>query len=205
MEDKLKAVIINCTLKPSPQVSNTEALAESVQHDLENLGVETEMIRAVDHNIKPGVSTDEGEGDEWPPIHHKIVDADILIMASPTWMGQPSSVAKRVLERMDAMLSEKDDQGRFIAYNKVAGFICTGNEDGAHHVIGEMAIALIDVGFTVPGQAWTYWNKGPGPGESYLQTDYRHDWSIQTGKAAAHNLVSIAKSLKQNPIPAMKK
>lgn len=205
MDQQLKAVIINCTLKASPTASNTEALAESVMQSLENLHVTTEMIRAVDHTIKPGVLTDEGEGDEWPPIHDKIVNADILILASPTWMGQPSSVAKRVLERMDAMFSEKDDQGRYIAYNKVAGFICTGNEDGAHHVIGEMAIALIDVGFTVPGQAWTYWNKGPGPGESYLQTDYRHDWSIQTGKAAAHNLVAVAKALKQTPIPPMQK
>jgi multimeric flavodoxin WrbA len=204
MDQKVKAVIINCTLKPSPTASNTEALAKSVEQALKNLEVETEMIRAVDLNIKPGVSTDEGDGDEWPPIHDKIVKADILIMASPTWMGQPSSVAKRVLERMDAMISEKDDEGRFIAYNKVAGFICTGNEDGAHHVIGEMAIALIDVGFTVPGQAWTYWNKGPGPSVSYLQTDYRHDWSIQTGEAAAHNLVAVAKALKQNPIPPMK-
>lgn len=204
MAEKLRAIIINCTLKPSPHASNTEALALSVQQALENLDVHTEMLRAVDHNIKPGVLTDEGEGDEWPPIHDKIVKADILIMASPTWMGQPSSVAKRVLERMDAMLSEKDDQGRFIAFNKVAGFICTGNEDGAHHVIGEMAIALIDIGYTVPGQAWTYWNKGPGPGESYLQTDFRHDWSIQTGEAAAHNLVAVAKALKANPIPPKK-
>lgn len=204
MADQLHAVIINCTLKPSPHASNTEALANSVMQALDNMDVRTEMIRAVDHNIKPGVLTDEGEGDEWPPIHDRIINADILIMASPTWMGQPSSIAKRVLERMDALLSEKDDQGRFIAFNKVAGFICTGNEDGAHHVIGEMAIALIDVGFTVPGQAWTYWNKGPGPGVSYLQTDYRHDWSIQTGEAAAHNLVAVAKALRENPIPPKK-
>ncbi|MGI8420254.1 MAG: flavodoxin family protein [Candidatus Levyibacteriota bacterium] len=197
----LAALIINCTLSPSPKRSNTEALAMVVKEALEEKGVTTEMIRAVDHMIKPGVSTDEGEGDEWPPIHDKIVKADILVMASPTWMGQPSSVAKRVLERMDALLSEKDNQGRFIAFNKVAGFVVTGNEDGAHHVIGELAIALIDTGFTVPGQAWTYWNKGPGPGKSYLETDYRHDWSIKTGKSAAHILVSVANALKQNPIP----
>lgn len=200
-DNKLTALILNCTLKPSPTESNTESLANSVKEALEKQSVQTDMIRVVDHTIKPGVSTDEGEGDDWPSLHEKIIKSDILILASPTWLGQPSSIAKRVLERMDAMLSEKDDQGRFIAFNKVAGFVVTGNEDGAHHVIGEMAIALIDIGYTIPGQAWTYWNKGPGPGESYLQTDFRHDWSIKTGQAAAHNLVSVAKALKTTPIP----
>mgnify|MGYP002777070683 CR=1 FL=1 len=198
----MKALILNCTLKPSPKESNTEALARVVMQALETHNVETELLRAVDYNIKPGVSSDEGEGDEWPQIRAKLLASRILIMASPTWLGQMSSVAKRVLERMDAMLSEKDDQGQWIAYNRVAGFVVTGNEDGAHHVINEMAGALIDIGFTVPGQAWTYWNKGPGPGQSYLQTDYRHDWSEKTGKAAAANLVAVATALRDRPIPA---
>lgn len=86
--------------------------------------------------------------------------ADILIIATPTWVGQPSSVAKRVLERMDALLSETDGQGRPVATNKVAGVVVSGNEDGAHH--NEISGALLDIGFTVPGQAWTYWNRGPG-------------------------------------------
>lgn len=112
-----------------------------------------------------------------------------------------SSVAKRVLERMDAMLSEKDEQGQWIAYNRVAGFVVTVNEDGTHHVINEMSGALLDIGFTIPRQAWTYWNKGPGPGESYLQTDYRHDWSQKTGEATAANLVAVASALRDRPIP----
>jgi multimeric flavodoxin WrbA len=92
--------------------------------------------------------------------------ADILVMATPTWLGQPSSVAKRALERMDALLSEThDDDATPIAHGRVAGVVVTGNEDGAHHVIAEIAGALIDIGYTVPGQAWTYWNKGPGPGD----------------------------------------
>lgn len=192
----LKALVLNCTLKPSPQESNTEALARVVMEALGKHGVESEIIRVVDHNVKPDVSSDEGEGDEWPAIRSKILASDILIMASPTWLGQMSSVAKRVLERMDAMLSEKDDQGQWVAYNHVAGFVVTGNEDGAHHVINEMSGALLDIGFTIPGQAWTYWNKGPGPGESYLQTDYRHDWSRKTGEAAADNLVAVASALR---------
>ncbi len=169
---------------------------------LEKRGVESEILRVVDHNVRPGVSSDEGDGDEWPLIRSKIIASEILIMASPTWMGQMSSVAKRVLERMDAMLSETDDQGRPIAYNHVAGFVVTGNEDGAHHVINEMTGPLVDIGFTIPGQAWTYWNKGPGPGESYLETEYKHDWSQKAAEYAASNLVAVGSALHERPIPA---
>lgn len=110
--------------------------------------------------------------DEWPALRAKVVAGDILIVATPTWLGQPSSIAKRVLERMDAMLSETKDDGRPIAYDKVAGVVVTGNEDGAHHCISEISGALIDIGYTIAGQGWTYWNKGPGPGEEeYLSSD----------------------------------
>lgn len=197
----MKALVLNCTLKASPQTSNTEALARTLMQALEKRGVESEILRVIDHDVRPGVSSDEGEGDEWPLIRSKIIASDILVMASPTWLAQMSSVAKRVLERMDAMLSETDDQGRPIAYNHVAGFVVTGNEDGAHHVINEMTGALIDIGFTVPGQAWTYWNKGPGPGESYLETEYKHDWSQSTAEYAASNLVAVASALHKQPIP----
>ena len=135
-------------------------------------------------------------------LNCKVLQSEILVMASPTWLGQPSSVAKRVLERMDAMLSETDDDGRPVAYNRVAGVVVTGNEDGAHHVISEVAGALVDVGFTIPGQAWTYWNKGPGPGPSYTETDEGHEWSASTGVAAAANLVAVARALEATPIKA---
>jgi hypothetical protein len=97
---------------------------------LEREGVTVEMVRLVDHDIRPGVSSDEGDGDEWPAIRARILSSHILVMASPTWLGQPSSIAQRALERMDAMLSEEDDEGRPVAYNRVAGFVVTGNEDG---------------------------------------------------------------------------
>ena len=97
-------------------------------------------------------------------------------IAAPTSLGRPSSITQRVLERLDAMLSEQDDQGRPVAYNRVAGVVVTGNEDGAHHVISETTGALIDVGFTIPGQAWTYWSKGPGPGPSYLEASEGREW-----------------------------
>jgi hypothetical protein len=118
------------------------------------------------------------------------------------WPGyRPSSVTQRVLERMDAMIAETDDDGRPVAYGKVAGVVVTGNEDGAHHVISEVAGGLMDVGFTIPGQAWTYWNRGPG--KSYLEDDVGHDWSRTTGETAAQNLVAVAKALAaaRPPVP----
>src|SRR3954447_23166850 len=126
---------------------------------------------------------------------------DPLVMATPTWLGQPSSVAKLVLERMDAMISETKQDGTYAAYNKVAGVVVTGNEDGAHHVITEVAGALIDIGFTIPGQAWTYWNMGPGPGPSYTETDHKHDWSESTGRTMAANMVAVATALRAQPRP----
>jgi multimeric flavodoxin WrbA len=195
------ALILNCTLKPSPAASNTEALARVLSDALEQGGATCEMIRAVDLNLLPGVSSDEGEGDEWPPIHEKLLSSEILVLATPTWFGQPSSVVKRVLERMDAMLSETDDDGLPVAFNRVAGFVVTGNEDGAHHVIAELAQAVNDIGYTVPAQAWTYWNKGPGPGPTYLETDEGHEWSATTARTAAANLVTVAEALAAHPLP----
>ena len=195
------ALILNCTLKPSPAASNTEALAQVLSAALEQGGATCEMIRAVDLNLLPGVSSDEGEGDEWPPVYEKLLSAEILVLATPTWFGQPSSVVKRVLERMDAMLSETDDAGLPVAFNRVAGFVVTGNEDGAHHVIAELAQAVNDIGYTVPAQAWTYWNKGPGPGPTYLETDEGHEWSAKTARTAAANLIAVAEALAAHPLP----
>jgi multimeric flavodoxin WrbA len=198
----MRATILNCTLKASPEPSNTEALARVVGDALEGHGVEVRMLRVVDHDVKPGVTSDEGGGDEWPRLLEAVLASEILVLATPTWLGQVSSVAKRVLERMDALLSETDDEGRPLAYNRVAGFVVTGNEDGAHHCIAQLAQGVIDIGWTVPGQAWTYWNKGPGPGPSYSETDEGHDWSHSTGRTAAGNLVAAARALAANPIPA---
>ncbi|MFE0813008.1 flavodoxin family protein [Streptomyces sp. NPDC058794] len=198
----MRALVINCTLKPSPQPSNTEALAGTVIAALKGHGVEVDVVRAVDLDLKPGVQTDMGEGDDWPGVHEKLLSSQILVIASPTWLGRPSSVAQRVLERMDAMLSETDAEERPVAYNRVAGVLVTGNEDGAHHVISEISGALTDIGYTIPGQAWTYWHLGPGPGPDYLDDDRGHDWSASTGRAMASNLVHAARALGAMPLPA---
>jgi multimeric flavodoxin WrbA len=186
--------------KPSPATSNTEALARVVTDALSERDVETEIVRVVDFHVRPGVTSDEGDGDEWPAIQEKLLSAEILVVATPTWLGRPSSIAQRVLERMDAMLSEEDDDGRPVAYNRVAGVVVTGNEDGAHHVISEISGGLIDIGYTIPGQAWTYWNRGPGPGDDYLNSDEGKDWSHSTGRAAAGNLVAVAQALEAEPM-----
>ncbi|MBP2471618.1 multimeric flavodoxin WrbA [Crossiella equi] len=197
----MRALVLNCTLKKSPDVSNTERLASVVVTALRERGVEVEEVRLVDLDIAPGVSTDMGEGDAWPGVHEKLLASDILVMATPTWVGRPSSVAQRALERMDAMLSETDDQERPVAYNRVAGVVVTGNEDGAHHVISELSGGLADIGYTIPGQAWTYWNRGPGPGPSYSDIEEGHEWSHATAKTMAANLYAVATALSANPIP----
>jgi multimeric flavodoxin WrbA len=122
-------------------------------------------------------------------------------MATPTWLGQHSSVCMRALERMDAMLSETREDARPVAYGKVAGVVITGNEDGAHHIVGTVSQPLIDIGFTMPGQSWTYWHLGPGPGPDYTDTDKAHDWSDRTGRIAARNLLALAKVLKPDTYP----
>ncbi|WP_439695602.1 flavodoxin family protein [Mucilaginibacter sp. AW1-7] len=198
----MKALVLNCTLKQSPLPSNTEALAREVVHAMEKLGAKTKMIRVADYDVKTGTKSDMGEGDGWPAILKELLAADILIMATPTWMGTLSSIAMRVMERINGLYPVKDDEGRPVTYNKVAGFVVTGEEDGARHVVTEIAGGLMDVGFTIAPQSYTYWNNGPGPGKAYLDSDFRKDWSKQTAKLVATNVVAVARALKKTPIPA---
>ena len=197
----MKALILNCTLKPSPETSSTQALAQVVIDELRAGGVETELVRLVDLNIKPGVKTDQGEGDDWPRVHEKIMAANIVVFATPTWVGQMSSVCMRALERMDARFEETDDSGRPVAFGKVAGIVITGNEDGAHHIVATVSQALIDMGFTIPAQSWTYWHLGPGPGPDYVETDQGHDYADRVGRNAARNLLALARVLKPDTYP----
>jgi multimeric flavodoxin WrbA len=199
----MKAICLNCTLKRSPEPSSAASLSDVVMAALRDEGVEIDAIRLADHQIDPGVVSEAvTDGDEWPTIRERILAAEILVVATPTWLGQPSSVSKRALERMNAFLSETREDGETpIAYNRVAAVVVVGNEDGAHHCIAEVSGALIDIGYTIPAQAWTYWNKGPGPGdEEWLTTDERK-WSISTGQTAARNLLAVARALREHPIP----
>ncbi|AZO05568.1 MULTISPECIES: NAD(P)H-dependent oxidoreductase [unclassified Mesorhizobium] len=155
----LTAFALNCTLKipRDDDESSTDRMLAELTNALAAHDVGCETARALAHNIKPGVLSDLGEADDWPKLREKILAADIFILGLPIWMGQPSSVAKRVMERMDAFLSETDDSGRMPAAGKVALVAIVGNEDGAHHCHAECYQALNDVGFTVPANGGVYW------------------------------------------------
>jgi multimeric flavodoxin WrbA len=197
----LRALVLCCSLKPSPSESSADLLGREVLTALADHDVDGEVVRVVDHDVKFGVSVDEGDGDAWPGIRQKVLAADILVVASPIWMGQPSSVCKMVLERLDAELSETDDAGRMLTYGKVAGVAVVGNEDGAHHVIAEVYQALGDVGFTLPAAGSTYW-----VGEAMQKTDYnevgpRPDTTGAATKTLAAHAAHLARLLRGNPYP----
>ena len=155
----LTAMALNATLKTSQASarSSTDRMLGLIGDALGRENVTMEIVRLADHDIKPGVTSDEGDGDAWPALRRRILDADILILGTPIWLGQPSSVVKRALERMDAFLEETDDQGRMVSHGRVAAVAVVGNEDGAHHVSAELYQALNDVGFTIPANAVAYW------------------------------------------------
>lgn len=195
------AIALNCTLKPEGD-SSTDKMIGLIAEALKSHDVAlTETIRVAAYDVKPGVSSDEGDGDAWPAIRAKIVAADILILGTPVWLGQMSSVAKRVLERMDAFLSETDDQGRTPAYGTVVLAAIVGNEDGAHSIAASLFQGLNDVGFTVPAAAATYW-----VGEAMGKIDFKDldkvpDKVSETAKAAAGNAAHLAKLLKAETYP----
>jgi multimeric flavodoxin WrbA len=197
----LRALVLVCTLKPTPAGSSSQLLGQQVLDQLKEHGVTGEVVRVVDHDVRFGVSTDEGDGDEWPDLREKMLDADILVIATPIWMGQPASVCKLVLERLDAEISERDDEGRMLTEGKVAIVAVVGNEDGAHHTVAEVLQALNDTGFTIPANAGTYW-----VGEAMGSTDYNDldetpEKTASTTATTAAHAVHLARLLKDAPYP----
>lgn len=195
--DTLNVLALNCTLKQTGASSTEKLLSEVLAEMGASVAHETVRVAALD--LKPGVTSDEGEGDEWPALREKIAACDILLMGSPVWLGQPSSVAKRVLERLDAFLDEADEKGRTPAYGKVAVVAVVGNEDGAHHVSAELFQALADVGFTIAAGGPTYW-----VGEAMGDIDYKDLKSVpdvvaNATRMAARNALHLAGVLKAQP------
>ncbi|MGC6401114.1 flavodoxin family protein [Sphingomonas sp. FW199] len=199
----ITALALNCTLKadegaPSSTDAMIAVLADALaKHDV----TITETIRIAAHDVKPGVTSDEGDGDAWLAIREKILGADILILGGPIWMGQIGSVAKRVLERMDAFISETDDAGRMPSYGKVAVAAIVGNEDGAHFSSAQIFQSLNDVGFTIPAVAACYW-----VGEAMGSTDFKDleatpEKVLETAAMVAGNAAHLATLLKQSPYP----
>ncbi|MBG6216001.1 multimeric flavodoxin WrbA [Arthrobacter sp. CAN_A6] len=198
----LSAIALVCTLTPSPEPSSSELMAHHILDQLKEYGVESSLVRVVDHDVKRGVLTDMGGGDEWPALRRRILAADILILSTPIWMGHPSSVAQQVLERLDAELSETDEQGRPILYGKVAAVAVVGNEDGAHKTIADMMQGLNDVGFTLPAQGGTYW-----VGEAMQTVDFKDLDQVpepvaSTNAGLARNAVHLARILREQQYPA---
>ena len=200
---KLKVLAFNCSLKSvqGKEKSSTQTLLEQLLEALAEHGAEGSIVRAVDHNIKPGVKSDEGEGDDWPALRQRVLNADILVIATPIWLGQPSSVAKRVMERMDAFLDETDDHDRMPSYGKVGVVVVVGNEDGAHHCAAELQQALTEVGFTIPAGGVTYW-----VGEAMGDKEYK-DFRTAPKQVArvtamlASNAAHLARLLKKSTYP----
>jgi len=198
----LRCLVLNCTLKKSPAESSSELLGSQILTAFADLGVAGSMERVVDHDVHFGVSVDEGDGDGWPGLRTKMLAADVLVLVTPIWMGQPSSVSKVVLERLDAELSETDDEGRLLTYGKVAAIGVVGNEDGAHHVTAELAQALNDVGFSLAAGAATYW-----VGEAMHAVDYKDlattpEKTASTTHTLAVNAAHLASLLSASPYPA---
>lgn len=197
----LTALALNCTLKPKGE-SSTDAmiavLADAFKaHDV----TITETIRVAAYDVKPGVTSDEGDGDAWPAIREKILAADILILGGPIWMGQTGSVARRVMERMDAFISETDDQGRMPSYSKVAVAAIVGNEDGAHFSSAQIFQSLNDVGFTIPAVAACYWVGEAMGSVDFKDLDETPEKVTQTAKMVASNAAHLAGLLKGSAYP----
>ncbi|TCJ37156.1 flavodoxin family protein [Parafrankia sp. BMG5.11] len=197
------AIAINCSLKKSSgEDSSTDAMIEVLREHFAAADVEiSETIRIADHDVLPGVTSDEGDGDDWPALREKILSHDILIFGGPIWMGQIGSIAKRVLERMDAFLSETDDQGRMPSFSKVAVAAIVGNEDGAHWASAQLFQSLNDTGWTIPATAACYW-----VGEAMGSTDFKDldktpDKVTETAKLVASNAAHLAKLLKADAYP----
>ena len=198
----LTAFALNCSLKSPDAESSTDRLLGEVLEELRRHGVESgPPVRMSEVDVKPGVTSDEGDGDDWPEIRGRILDADVFVLGTPIWVGHPSSFAQRVIERLDAFLGEEDEQGRMISYDRVALVAVVGNEDGAHHVAAELFQGLNDVGFTIPANGMTYWVGEAMQGTDYKDLPSRPEKTDAATKAAAANAAHLARLLQGSGYP----
>ncbi|MFK8908620.1 flavodoxin family protein [Streptomyces sp. YS-3] len=202
--DDLRALYVNCTLKRSPEVSNTEGLIDRSRAVLEGNGVTTEVVRAVDHDIATGVWPDMREhgweSDAWPELYAKVMAADILVLCGPIWLGDNSSVAKQVVERLYACSSLLNEQGQYAYYGRVGGCLITGNEDGVKHCAMNLLYSLQHLGYTIPPQADAGWIGEAGPGPSYLDPGSggpENDFTNRNTSFMSWNLMHLAAMLRQ--------
>ncbi|MDX2359119.1 flavodoxin family protein [Dietzia sp. PP-33] len=202
METSLKAVALVCSLKASPAESSSDLIARQVLDELGTHGVTGETLRIADYDVRPGVDDDMGDGDQWPQILDRIREADVLVLSTPTWLGNPSSIAQRVLERLDAQLSSTDDEGRPAMFGKVAVVAVVGNEDGAHKIVADMFQGLNDIGFTIPAQGCTYWNNEAMNPIDYKDLDETPSAVAGTISTLSANAAHLARLLGAEQYPA---
>ena len=208
--DGLRAMFINCTLKPSPEMSHTQGLVDASAAVMRRHGVEVDMLRAADHDIATGVWPDMTEHgvatDEWPRIFPRVMAADILVIAGPIWLGDNSSVTKRVIERLYAGSSLLNETGQYAYYGRVGGCLITGNEDGIKHCAMNVLYSLQHLGYTIPPQADAGWIGEAGPGPSYLDPGSGgpdNDFTNRNTTFMTWNLMHVARLLKNaGGIPA---
>jgi len=200
----LKAIFINCTLKRSPEVSNTQGLVDASAGIMAKHGVEVETIRAVDHDLATGVYPDMREhgweNDEWPEIYPRVLDADILVVAGPIWLGDNSSQTKMIIERLYSLSGMLNDKGQYLFYGRVAGCLITGNEDGIKHCAQNVLYSLQHIGYTIPPNADAGWIGEAGPGPSYLDPGSggpENDFTNRNTTFMTWNLMHLARMLKQ--------
>ncbi|WP_067820654.1 flavodoxin family protein [Nocardia inohanensis] len=196
------ALALVCTLKPTPAESSSDLIARQVLDQLAEHDIKGELVRVADLDIRPGVSADEGDGDQWPTLRSRVLAADILLIATPTWVGHMSSIAQRVLERLDADLHETDSKGRPVMAGKIGLAAAVGNEDGAHKIVADLFQGLNDIGFTIPSQGCTYWN-----GEAMGSIDFRDLDQVPSAVAEAtatmaRNAAHLARLLRDHNYPA---
>jgi multimeric flavodoxin WrbA len=201
----LRALFFNCTLKRSPERSHTDALIEASRIIMEKNGVEVEALRPVDYDLAPGVQpdmTEHGfERDDWPDLFARVMRADILVLTTPIWLGDPSSVCRRVIERLYANSGQTNDDGQYIYYGRVGGCLITGNEDGAKHCAMNLLYSLQHIGFVIPPQADAAWMGPAGPGPSYRDEDSGgpdNDFTNRNVTFMAWNLMHTARMLRDN-------
>jgi len=202
---ELRAVFVNCTLTPSPGRSHTQGLLDVSTAIMRAQGVTVDEIRAVDHDIAPGVYPDMTEHgashDDWPSLVSRILDADILVIGTPIWLGDKSSVATRVVERLYALSGELNGAGQYVYYGRVGGVVVTGNEDGAKHVAMNVLYSLQHLGYTIPPQADAAWLGEVGPGPSYLDEGSggpQNDFTQRNTTFMTWNLMHLAAMLKRS-------
>ncbi len=201
----LKAMYVNCTLKKSPDTSHTQRLMDVSKNIMEKEGVEVDQLRLVDYDIAPGVYPDMTkhgwEKDAWPALFEKIFDADILIIGTPIWLGEKSSAAQKLIERLYGMSGIQNNKGQYLYYGKVGGCIITGNEDGIKHCAMGILYALQHLGYSIPPQADAGWIGEVGPGPSYLDKESgasKNDFTNRNTTFMTYNLMHLAMLLKEN-------